>query len=701
MARQIREKNIEPIIETAQHWIKQSLVGDYSSLSSGPLWTAENIAAVRQAFTDNPDESDDDFFTKLKRQMAPASSAAQHLIAEMLWALLLFPTRMNAATKRERVMDLWSLSGDPVPRKAEYLNDSVLSGIGSGGIGYHNHRWRELKFLIELAGDLKRHNEHVRKRVFDDYDEFIDWISKVPHDGERQFRHMLRYFAFPDLVERISSNQDRFAVLEAFGVATNKTIKKWTDREVDQALADLRAKLQSEYPATLLDFYEEPLLNRWRPKRTSSKPVAARVAEVSTKARSAKSRKGIKFDANVLAESFAAIEASNLVIERHFFTRIVCALLAKPFLILTGNSGTGKTKLAESFAKWLCRNETDQVALVAVGADWTDNRNVLGFVNHLRTTTVRENRTRVELPVYQTTRILDLVLRATQNFHQPHFLVLDEMNLSHVERYFADFLSALELRHGGIVLHREGRALPRTPDGPRDVPQTITLPDNLFVIGTVNVDETTYMFSPKVLDRANVIEFRVSPESPRKFLESTHNITPIASARAGCAEGFLELSLRVRGLAGDAPGFDSKFQQQVEECHTAIEDLFSIMYTRRQEFAFRTMSEVLRFLSVDCALTSRGDEWSSHRALDAQILQKILPKLHGSKRKIGSLLAALAHYCANADREAAIAILSNEANNELHVNGSKHESPRFVESYLKLCEMMDAVRRDQFVSFIQ
>jgi 5-methylcytosine-specific restriction protein B len=110
--------------------------------------------------------------------------------------------------------------------------------------------------------------------------------------------------------------------------------------------------------------------------------------------------------------------------------------------------------------------------------------------------------------------VVDLILEAgkEENANKPYFLILDEMNLSHVERYFADFLSTMESEEEPMYLHSPD-------DWIDDMPATIKLPKNLFIIGTVNVDETTYMFSPKVLDRAHVIEFRVSDEEMENFLK--------------------------------------------------------------------------------------------------------------------------------------------------------------------------------------
>lgn len=937
MARETKSRSLEPVINAAQQWIRDCLIGDNSVFSTDPLWTPENVAEVRRAFVDHPDEGDDTFPIKLKGQMESASASAKRLMAEMVWALLLFPSNIRVSTKRHQVGNIWSMSGEQLREDLPLLSDEVLSGIGSGGPGFNNHRWRELVFLISLVGDLKQRASGERQQLVSEYDAFIDWIAQVPQEGHRQFRHMLRFFCFPDRVERMSSNRERWAVIAGFGVASEKEAKRWSDRQLDDTLLALRKSLKDAHWAEVLDFYEEPLRDRWRvsekepgddeisarnpgvsfsaedcnvfarypnsvswgevqendqllfksirsrlkalseflvesnattlalraetshptpngrspkeiwccvfPSSVSNKSYGLQVAliisergaeicfcrgsggsqiadpakkheleaafqvtlnrlgqvsgteicavedarkrrwffreswlakpneeEFSTlqtwlnQASRPESRGAsisayltpaelqelgngifscfaealqtfgpilhavysgraenltgsgtppVAFDSSALSMAMVAIEATHMEIGREFLNRFVTSLAAKPFLILTGNSGTGKTKLAEVFVQWLCRNTEDRLALVPVGADWTDNRDVLGFVNHLRSTKVKEDGVELDLPVYQTTKILDLLLNAVRKEaeRKPHFLILDEMNLSHVERYFADFLSTMESKEGRLLLHREGRSLPRKPGGPCDVPEALALPRNVFVIGTVNVDETTYMFSPKVLDRANVIEFRVGADAPMKFLESGgQRVGDIAQATAGYAEGFLELSFRARSVKGpslalvanpDLPPDDAK--DGLEKCRTTIADLFALMQKRHQEFAFRSMAEILRFLAVTYELKPATETWNWEAAMDAQILQKVLPKLHGSKRKVGSLLAALAKYCEQGNRTDAESLLMDEPKAEAYLasEDKRVKAPQFKESYQKLCEMMEAVRRDQFVSFIQ
>ena len=268
MARQIVKRDISLILAAAESWIGTCLIEDRAVFLQDSRWTAALVDEVYRAFVEHPDFGEDDFMTKLKGQMKSGSPAAQQLMAEMLWALLLFPSNMKARTKRQQVRDIWALSGQQLAETHALLNDEVLVGIGSGGPGFNNYRPNELQFLIALVRDLKKRSESERGRILTDYDAFLGWIDSVPRKGSRQFRHMLRFFAFPDRVERISSNNDRRKILEAFGSGSAREIADWNDRQLDEKLMELRTRLQGVQPSVVLDFYGPPLREQWSRERT-------------------------------------------------------------------------------------------------------------------------------------------------------------------------------------------------------------------------------------------------------------------------------------------------------------------------------------------------------------------------------------------------------------------------------------------------
>jgi hypothetical protein len=268
MARKVLKRDISPILDAAEKWIGTCLIEDRSLFLSESRWTASRVDEVFRAFVEHPDFGDDDFMTKLKGQMKNASVLAKELMAEMLWALLLFPSNMKGRTKRQQVRDIWGLSGQTLSENHPLLADGVLVGIGSGGPGFNNYRPNELEYLISLVRDLKQKDESERKHIFTEYEAFLSWIESVPRKGSRQFRHMLRFFAFPDRVERISSNNDRRKILKAFGSGSAREVAAWKDRQLDDKLMELRTRLEAEQPSTVLDFYESPLKERWSGDQT-------------------------------------------------------------------------------------------------------------------------------------------------------------------------------------------------------------------------------------------------------------------------------------------------------------------------------------------------------------------------------------------------------------------------------------------------
>jgi 5-methylcytosine-specific restriction enzyme B len=298
--------------------------------------------------------------------------------------------------------------------------------------------------------------------------------------------------------------------------------------------------------------------------------------------------------------------------------RFVAAQATKPFVILTGLSGSGKTKLAEAVAYWLSEDQEKQVCMVAVGADWTNNEPLLGYADAI-------NQGRYCVPA---SGILQLLDRAEKTPNAPHFLILDEMNLSHVERYFADFLSAMESSKPELALHGQGTL---TADK-LHVPARQALPRNLFIIGTVNVDETTYMFSPKVLDRANVIEFRVSAEQMTAFLAAPATSISMEDLKGGGAHYAEAFVTRAKLDANLDPELATQLQQNLIE-------LFDPLAEVGAEFGYRSAKEIARFVAIHRELS--GDNWNYKDALDAQVMQKLMPKLHGSARKLTGVLNTL------------------------------------------------------------
>ncbi len=310
-------------------------------------------------------------------------------------------------------------------------------------------------------------------------------------------------------------------------------------------------------------------------------------------------------------------------------------------------------------------------ALVPVGADWTDNRNIIGYYNPIK-------------EVYQATPILDLIINAKDNPDKPFFLILDEMNLSHVERYFSDFLSGMESGEE-LTLHSESESVQST-SGKR-VPTKIKFPTNLFITGTVNIDETTYMFSPKVLDRANVIEFIVSEEDILQSFKVNQSENNDANADDEIKDSFIDLAEKLKeGKTFSLPETDQTNIQNT------ILDLFRILKTAEMEFAFRTTNEIIRYANASFQLE---ENFNWEKCMDEQILQKLLPKLHGSRKKIEKLIVALLEYSHSGELKKSLERI--ESNTELKFD----DNHKFKNSFTKLEKMLKSLKQDGFVSFIQ
>jgi hypothetical protein len=243
--------------------------------------------------------------------------------------------------------------------------------------------------------------------------------------------------------------------------------------------------------------------------------------------------------------------------------------------------------------------------LVPVRADWNDSRGLLGFWNPI-------------FDRYERTDVVDLLLRAADDLEHPYFLILDEMNLARVEYYFSDFLSAMESGEP-IPLHSED-ALDET------VPASLRLPPNVFVVGTVNIDETTHAFSPKVLDRASVIEF---------------NDVLIQQALSGADETLPEGGFRLKDPALRTDAFqitegDARRALKAELVESGptyaerLTNLHALLERYHLHFGYRVIDEITTFVALARQRVG-DDEGSLATAFDLAVCQKVLPKLNGGR----------------------------------------------------------------------
>lgn len=279
------------------------------------------------------------------------------------------------------------------------------------------------------------------------------------------------------------------------------------------------------------------------------------------------------------------------------------------------------------------RSDARRVALVPVRADWTDNRDLLGFYNVL---TER----------YEPTDLLRVLLRATDQPDELHFVILDEMNLAKVEYYFADFLSAMETteRGEGIPLHDQDDDVLIELDGADViVPRRLPVPPNVFFTGTVNIDETTHMFSRKVLDRANVIEFH--DVDVRRHLGLPGGGANGHKVRLRDGIDVAQMLAVPKDRARERAILSGPLGAKIAAIHDILRDY-------NLHFGYRVVDECARFLWLTKA--NAGDS-ALDAALDLQVLQKILPKLAGNRSELQEPLERLLSFL-NTGQDATLAL---------------------------------------------
>lgn len=316
------------------------------------------------------------------------------------------------------------------------------------------------------------------------------------------------------------------------------------------------------------------------------------------------------------------LDAQGLQFPEELLANYVLALQTKGLVLLTGISGTGKSQLVLRSAPILAGYEDDAsedvLTVITVRPDWTDSRGLLGYHNPI---TDR----------YSTPKFLLTLLDARNEERnatrqgrsaEPFFMLLDEMNLARVEHYFAEFLSGMESGEP-IELHQQSGAETGSQRS-KPVPKEIPVPGNLFFAGTVNIDETTHMFSPKVLDRAFTIEFN------RVNLSGYGKDTEVE--RAGPTELRLdEIPVPLHRDSDPSRADWERFQElEAGAFSTALVELNSALEEYSLHFGYRVVNEISRFVLLADDQLSEDSSEQRWAAFDLAVLQKILPKFNGT-----------------------------------------------------------------------
>lgn len=395
------------------------------------------------------------------------------------------------------------------------------------------------------------------------------------------------------------------------------------------------------------DFYVSPILNYAKLVNASQSYVADLCAFLS------ENDDLVKILFNTISQpkndnekaSFNLINSTEISVSE--YRRYITAIKSKPFLLLAGISGTGKSRIVRELARacWTEGSEEYKAQkpknfeMVQVKPNWHDSSELIGYVSRVSGS-----------PVFVAGDFLKFVAKAWENSEVPYFLCLDEMNLAPVEQYFAEYLSVVESRKcqedGTIttdpILEKSKedwyRVLTAELTEDEDIRTRflndgICIPQNLIVVGTVNMDETTFSFSRKVLDRAMTIE--MNEVDLYGGLDSQYE--KIGKLEAG---NLIGTAVEGVDVYQDNKAVCDMALKYLEAVNTELEGTpFKVAYRTRNEFLLYVVNNLPYNKDQD------GNELEQNfviaRALDEITSMKILSRIEGDETKIGKLLDKL------------------------------------------------------------
>ena len=485
----------------------------------------------------------------------------------------------------------------------------------------------------------------------------IPWISFCAEGQETQkgIYPVLLFYGTPEFLEKNKNHTTIKKIVLAYGVSATKTpdILWGAEVEFKKTIGDSFVdwgyetsdngikKYNSSYVYKTYDWTDDVDYDIIQKDIDNLITIYLRILEnVGVKTLQTFPLKKKSFNANI----YSIVKFTQSMLP---YRPYITAIKSKPFLLLAGISGTGKSRIVRELARACWEEGSEEYKaqkpknfeMVQVKPNWHDSSELIGYVSRVSGS-----------PVFVAGDFLKFVAKAWEDPDVPYFLCLDEMNLAPVEQYFAEYLSVVESRkadENGVIttdpiLKKSGedwyRILTSELTSDENVRKQflnegISIPQNLIVVGTVNMDETTFSFSRKVLDRAMTIE--MNEVDLYGGLDNRHE-------RIG--------KLEAGNLIGTAVEGVDVYQENKDVCDTALKYLEAVnteLEGTPFKVAYRTRNEFLLYVvnNLPYNKDKEGNEMPQNeviaRALDEITSMKILSRIEGDETKIGTLLDRL------------------------------------------------------------
>lgn len=547
------EYDTSKIYEAADAFRNKCLLSNGSLIfEEDSLWRPALLDSIHKAFVASPDEGDRSFIDKFRDQITPEGPEVICLAAELLAVYFLFPTSVGRVRKMQVVNEVLEWAGKKLP-ETHLLYQAFEHGIGSGGQGYNTRRPFELAFLIEFTKAWKALLPEQQHSAASDPWKFQKLIDSIENAESQQLRHMLLHMLFPDSYERIASGNHKRRVIAAFaGLVKDEHENK------DQQLLSIRQGLEALMPENTLDFYLPPLKAAWYDSNES----------------------GLK-------------EGASLEMIQY-----------KKQLVLYGPPGTGKTYAAKHLAETIIHSS----ALASMGpAQYFNSQPAMedalksnihrlqlhpaySYEDFIRGLHISANGATEYRPGYLL-RLIDAINQKPRESRLPHILILDEMNRTDLSRMLGECFSLLEDRNQTIELpahNGEGE------------PFTLRIPDDLFVIGTMNlIDQSVEQIDFALRRRFLWVSCPFDKEALIKATESRWNGLKIGLDWSRVEADFRKLA-RAAEILNEEIRNSSQLGPQYEIGHTYLLDVVVFLQnflgpkpTRKHNYLWNRRGEAL------------------------------------------------------------------------------------------------------------